>query len=67
MVLNKRCLAERQNILGKQKRPSSFLTNDNHLFYNASAGERAGPTEDKKQDLDLSKGQTLFVNLVYGL
>lgn len=36
---------KQNNFRKKKKRPPSFLTNDNHLFYNASAGERAGPTE----------------------
>lgn len=51
MVLNKLCLAERQKteqLKKKKKRPPSFLTNDNHLFYNASVGERAEPTEGQE-------------------
>lgn len=68
MVLNKLRLAERQRTKRKKKKKKtlSFLTNDNHLFYNtplrSSRAKQRSRQTDGEQDLDFFEGGTICIN-----
>lgn len=64
MVLNKLCLAERQESELFKKDLLHFLLMTTIYFIMCHLESGPGRRRDGKRDLDLSEGRTLFANLV---